>query len=89
MTQETMDKELLRTVSRIETKLVRFAEELGVDIDVDPDWITVNRVNSTILLTTLGRSLLVIKAEALKRGAVAGSPYMVWFEGKAVGMLYL
>ena len=89
MTQETMDKELLRTVSRIETKLVRFAEELGVDIDVDPDWITVNRVNSTIILTTLGRSLLVIKAEAIKRGAATGFQYMVWFEGKAVGTLYL
>ena len=89
MTQETMDKELLRTLSRIETKLVRFAEELGVDTDVDPDWITVHRANSTIILTTLGRSLLVIRSEALKRGAVKGAPYTVWFEGKGIATLYL
>ena len=90
MTREPTNKELYRTLTRLETKMVRFAEELGIDIDVDPDWLTVDNHHKRIYLTTLGRSLLVIKTEATKRGAVQSSePYHLWFDNTYVGTLYL
>ena len=89
MTREPTNKELYRTLTRLETKMVRFAEELGIDIDVDPDWLTVDREHSRIYLTTLGRSLLVIKTEAVKRGAATGFVHQMWFDGRCVGTLYL
>ena len=89
MTREPTNKEQYRTLTRLETKIVRFAEELGIDIDVDPDWLTVDRANNTITLTTLGRSLLVIKSEAIKRGAAAGLMHSLVFDGRCVGTLFI
>ena len=45
---------------RIESKLVRGFEELGVSLDVDPDWLTVDNAANTVYVSTIGRSLSVL-----------------------------
>lgn len=75
---------------RIETRLTRLAEELGADIEVDRDWLTVDDASRTIYLSTLGRSLHVINKTAKKRGAVQkGKSYELVYKGITVGTIVL
>ena len=85
-----MSDELERVVKRIETKLVRFAEELGVDIEVDDNWLTVDNDGLEIFISTVGRSLLVILKTAIKRGANRfGKFYDLVHKGDVVGGIAL
>ena len=61
--------EVTERLRRIETKLVVFAEGMGVDTDAGTDWLTLDEPNKVIYLSTLGRSLAVIHALAVKKGA--------------------
>jgi hypothetical protein len=82
------DYETIDRLKRIETKLVRMAEELGVDTEVDRDWITIDEPSKVIYISTLGRSLMVMLKEAAKRGAKGdGSVYDVVHRGKVVATL--
>ena len=56
-------------LTRIESKLVRGFEELGVSLDVDPDWMTVDDEENTVYVSTIGRSLVVVIQEMKARGA--------------------
>lgn len=71
---------------RMETKLIRGFEELGVDTETDPNWLTV--IGDTIEVTTLGRSLMVIIETAKKKGAKIGQQeYVIVHKGKDVAWL--
>jgi hypothetical protein len=83
------DYEVIDRLKRIETKLVRFAEELGIDTDVTRDWITVDEPNKVIYLSTMGRSLAVMKIEAKRRGATSKLTYDVVHKGNVVATLTL
>lgn len=76
-------------VGRVETKIVRGFEELGVDIGIT-DWLAVDDVNRTVTLTTLGRSLMVILAEMPRAGATQlGKSYDLLYKGRVVGTVVL
>jgi hypothetical protein len=83
---ETLDR-----LKRIETKLVRFAEELGVDTEVNRDWLTVDEPNKVIYVSTMGRSLSVMLTEAERQGAKRSKgnkvTYDVVHKGEVVGTL--
>jgi hypothetical protein len=83
-TFETIDR-----LKRIETKLVRFAEELGIDTEVNRDWLTVDEPNHVIYISTMGRSLLVMKREAERKGAPEGKgkTYEIVHKGNVVGTI--
>lgn len=49
-----IEKELMNRMTRIETKLVRGFEELGVNIDKDNEWITVDDDARVVYISTLG-----------------------------------
>lgn len=81
--------EIIDRLKRIETKVVRFAEELGVDTEVNRDWLTADVANHVIYVSTLGRSLQVMKSEAIRKGAPegAGKTYDIVHKGDVVGTL--
>lgn len=71
---------------RMETKLIRGFEELGVDTDTDPNWLSVH--GQEIHVTTIGRSLMVIMETAKKHGAELGKKgYVVIHKGRNVAWL--
>ena len=75
---------------RMETKMIRGFEELGVDTDSDPNWLTVDEPSRTLFVATLGRSLLVMRSVAIQRGAKSyDKPYEIVHRGNVVGTLIL
>jgi hypothetical protein len=73
---------------RLESKLVRGFEELGVSLEVDADWLSVDDASNIVYLSTLGRSLTVVLQEMKARGATKiGKEYEVVHKGETVCML--
>jgi hypothetical protein len=82
------DKDLYNRVSRIESKLVRGFEELGVNITSAPDWLTVDDEARVVYVPTLGRSLMVILTDMKRRGAThVGKDYDIVHRGEVVATL--
>lgn len=78
--------EVQQRATRTESKLVRFAEELGLNIENDPHWLTVNNDSRTVYVSTLGRSMLVILTDMKRNGAVhKGKTYDLVHRGEVVG----
>lgn len=81
-------KELMHRLTRIESKLVRGFEELGVNIDTDRDWLTVDNDAHVVYVATLGRSIMVTLADMAARGAThTGHTYEIVHRGEVVGTL--
>tara|TARA_B110000977_G_scaffold90910_1_gene120700 strand:+ start:4816 stop:5100 length:285 start_codon:yes stop_codon:yes gene_type:complete len=79
-------KELHSRMARIESKLVRGFEELGVNITTSHDWLTVDDTQRTVYISTLGRSLMVILSDMGRRGATQiGKEYTLIHQGNGVG----
>ena len=90
MNTNSQANEIVDRLRRVETKLVRFAEELGVNTDVDPGWLTVNDDERLIYLATLSRSVFVMSREAVKRGAThLKEAYGLVYRGQQVGTITL
>lgn len=86
----TLLRETINRLKRVETKVVRFAEEMGKDTDVDHDWMTVDDPALVIYVSTLSRSMMVMREEARKRGATQmGKSYDVVHKGVVVATLEL
>lgn len=79
-------RDLQSKATRTETKLVRGFEELGVNISTGDDWLTVDDVERTVTVTTLGRSTLVMLTDMARRGATqVGKEYTVLHRGRVAG----
>tara|TARA_R110000803_G_scaffold114284_3_gene182748 strand:- start:2057 stop:2341 length:285 start_codon:yes stop_codon:yes gene_type:complete len=79
-------KELHSRMARIESKLVRGFEELGVNITTSHDWLSVDDQSQVVYLSTLGRSLMVIISDMSRRGATKiGKEYTLVHQGNDVG----
>lgn len=84
------DRELMNRLVRIESKLVRGFEELGVNIDADHDWITVDDAARVVYISTLGRSLTVMLSDMARLGATQfGKAYDIVHKGDFVGTVLL
>lgn len=78
--------DLLQRVVRIESKLVRGFEELGINIEHDNNWMTVDNKTFTVYLSTLGRSITVVLADMQRHGAdQPGKSYELVHRGEVVG----
>jgi len=74
-----------RRLIRIESKLVRGFEELGVNIDEDANWLTVDEPGLTVYISTLGRSATVMLTDMKRQGArQVGKWYTVVHKGEEV-----
>lgn len=73
-------------LTRMESKLVRGFEELGVNIDKDHDWLSVDDASNTVYIATLGRSLMVTLSDMQRMGATkSGQHYDLVHKGEVVG----
>jgi hypothetical protein len=82
----SLDRELVNRLTRIESKLVRGFEELGVNIDQDRDWLTVDDAARVVYVSTLGRSLMVILNDMQRAGATQdGKEYDIVHRGEVMG----
>lgn len=81
-------EDLTARLVRIESKLVRGFEELGVELGVDKRWLTVDDAANTIYVSTLGRSMQVIIQEMKALGATkVGEYYEVVSGGQVVAYI--
>jgi hypothetical protein len=46
-------------------------EEMGIDLSVEEGWLKINEADNVVILTTIGRSYLVIRQKMRGEGAVA------------------
>lgn len=80
------DRDLMNRLVRIESKLVRGFEELGVNIDKDSEWLSVDDAARVVYVATLGRSLLVTISDMARCGATqVGRSYDIVHKGNVVG----
>lgn len=80
--------EIKRRQIRTETKLNRFAEELGIPIEQDEEWLSVDEGGLQVYLSTLGRSHLAMLSEMARRGAKSvGKSYELIHRGEHVGTI--
>ena len=84
------NKDLVNRLVRIESKLVRGFEEIGVDLGVDKDWLTVNNERLEVHIKSLGRSFIVILNTMKEKGANRfGQAYDVIYKDELVGSIML
>lgn len=62
---------------RLESKLVRGFEELGIGLEADRNWLTVEDETNTVYVTTTGRSISVLLQEMKSHGA---RKFGEWYE---------
>jgi len=86
----TQDKELIKRLLRIETKLVRGFEELGVNIDKDDQWLSVDDPSNVVYVSTIGRSMTVLLSDMARMGATKyGQTYDIVHRGEVIGSIVL
>jgi hypothetical protein len=82
------ERELMNRLIRIESKLVRGFEELGVNIDKDANWLSVDDASRVVYIATLGRSMTVILSDMAREGAThTGEVYELINKGNVVGSI--
>ena len=83
-----LEREIMNRMVRIESKLVRGFEELGVNIDKDNAWLSVDDVQRMVFVSTMGRSLIVILSDMARQGATQlGKTYEIMYQGSNVGSI--
>lgn len=79
-----------RTLRRIETKMTRGFEELGVSLSEEEGWLSVDDPARVIYVTSTGRSISIMKKEAAKQGATQfGKSYDIVHKGDVIGTMVL
>jgi hypothetical protein len=82
------ERELINRVMRIETKLVRGFEELGVNIDKDDQWLSVDDASNVVYVATIGRSMTVLLSDMERMGATKyGQVYDIVHRGNVIGSI--
>jgi len=82
----SFERDLMNRMVRVESKLVRGFEELGVNIDKDNEWLSVDDAARVVYIATLGRSLTVILSDMKREGAThIGDEYELVHQGEVVG----
>ena len=82
------EREVMSRLIRIESKLVRGFEELGVNIDKDTDWLSVEDDARIVYISTLGRSMTVMLSDMARAGATHyNREYEIIHKGDVVGTI--
>jgi hypothetical protein len=80
------ERDMMNRVMRIETKLTRGFEELGVNIDADTEWLTLDEEQCVVYVSTMGRSMTVLLSDMARAGATQeGKHYDIVHRGEVVG----
>lgn len=79
------EEDVKKRLTRMESRLVRGFEELGVNTEQDSDWISVDDASRTVYVSTIGRSLVVLMQEMARKGATHnGEVYDVVHQGQII-----
>lgn len=82
------ERDMVGRLTRLESKLVRGFEELGVNIDTDRNWLSVDDAQRVVYISTLGRSLMVMLNDMQTKGATQeGKEYDIVHRGDVVGTI--
>ena len=77
-------------LTRIESKLVRGFEELGISTDKNPEWLQVDDDAMVVYIDTIGRSIMVMLADMARAGATKfGQSYEIIHNEKSYGFIVL
>lgn len=80
------ERDLMNRLMRVETKLTRGFEELGVNIDADNAWLTLDEEQRVVYVATMGRSMTVLLSDMARAGAQQeGKLYDIVHRGDVVG----
>jgi CRP-like cAMP-binding protein len=84
--QTRFERDVMSRLMRVETKLTRGFEELGVNIDADTEWLTLDEEQRVVYVSTLGRSMTVLLSDMARAGATQeGKVYDIVHRGDVVG----
>lgn len=85
----TEHQDILNRLTRMESRVVRGFEELGVDTtNSRDDWLTVDDQHRVIYVSTLGRSLAVVLSDMQRKGATqTGKEYDIVHKGNVVASI--
>jgi len=73
---------------RLESKLVRGFEELGIALNQETDWLFVDEEALTVHIKTTGRSISAILKRMQECGAMSpGSFYKLKYRGETIGSI--
>lgn len=78
------EQAVFERLQRIETRLVRGFEELGVKVSDDEDWVKIDHKNYRVVLNGPGRSIRAIQLAIKDDGGYAGSYYDVIVGGEVI-----
>ena len=85
-----LEREVTTRLTRIESKVVRGFEELGISTDKNPDWLTVDEDARVVYVDSLGRSIMVLLNDLARAGAKQyGKHYEVVHKGNTVATVEL
>ena len=80
------ERDIVNRLTRMESKLTRGFEELGVNISVDNDWLSVDDASRVVYVSSMGRSLTVVLSDMKRKGATQlGKEYDIVHKGDVVG----
>lgn len=86
----SFEREVMNRLVRVESKMVRGFEELGINIDADSGWLTLDEAARTVYVSTLGRSITVMLSDMVRAGAEQfGKAYDIIHRGELVGSIVL
>lgn len=69
MANKSYDNEIIRRIVRLETKLVRGFEEMGIATDENENWLEIDKEKRIVHIKTLGRSLKSMTEKMKNLGA--------------------
>ena len=85
-----IEREITTRLTRMESKLVRGFEELGISTDKKTDWLTVDDDARVVYVDTIGRSLMVLLNDMVRVGAThIGEQYEVVHRSQTVAVIEL
>lgn len=84
MSEDVTTRAVFERLQRIESRLVRGFEELGVKVSDDADWCYVDHKNYLVTLNGPGRSIRAIQLAIKDDGGYAGSYYDVIVNGETI-----
>ena len=80
--------ELKKRLIRIESKMVRAFDSIGLNTYVDDEWLDVNQQDKVISLMVNDRSLPAIRNELVKKGIPhVKATYSLYFGGEIIGSI--
>jgi hypothetical protein len=80
---------MLSRLVRVESKLVRGFEEMGINIESDDNWIEINHAEKNIKVNTIGRSLKIILDMANRDLNLSKQKYDLYFKDEFLGQIII